>query len=133
MKNFKLFFLGFIILLNTSCKKEIDHAAVINALRLGSWKVAYYAEGQIDETSQFAGYVFVFNEDGTATAQNGTVITAGTWMVSNGNYSTKLTLHFDDTDPLAKLNRDWHVDELTGGVVVTQQSHGSADLTLARI
>ena len=133
MKYLKLFFLGLVILLNSSCKKEIDYAAVINALRLGSWKVAYYAEGQTDQTSQFAGYVFVFNQDGTATAQNGTIVSAGTWMVSNGNYNTELTLHFDDIGPLGKLNTSWHVDELTGGVVVTQQSHGSADLTLARI
>lgn len=133
MRAFKYCLIGFILLSNISCKKEIDYAAVINTLRLGSWKVTYYAEGSAVETSLFENYVFVFNQDGTATAQSGAEVTSGTWVVSNGNMSTKLTLSFEDVGPLAKLNRDWHVEELAGSVVVTEQLNGNADLTLARI
>ncbi len=126
--------LGFIFLCSiVSCEKEIDYSQVINTIRLGSWKVTYYAEAETIETYQFEGYVFVFNEDGTATAQNGVIITAGTWMVSNGNYNTELTIHFEEIGPLVKLNRNWHVVELQGSTIVTQQKNGSADLTLARI
>jgi hypothetical protein len=132
MKTLKFCSVILILMLNVSCKKEIDYALVINTLRLGTWKVTYFVQDHADETSVFNGIAFVFNEDGTATAQNGTTVTSGTWQVSNGNLVTKLTLHFDNVTPVDRLNHDWHVEEVSGSIVDTKMIGGSGSLTLAR-
>ncbi len=74
----------------------------------GTWKVTYYHNKKKEETSNYAGYSFAFNNDGTLTAtQNGKTVN-GTWKVINDSDIKKFIISLAvTTKPLSELNDDW--------------------------
>lgn len=76
----------------------------------GTWKVTFYYDKTKDETSDYAGYSFVFNTNGTMSATKGTATTNGTWKeyTANGVQRFAITLG-TTTKPLADLNDDWQL------------------------
>jgi len=56
----------------------------------GTWKITYFYDSDEDETSDFAGYVFTFAENGVLTAVKGSETVTGTWSVvdDSGNSSS---------------------------------------------
>ena len=56
----------------------------------GTWKITYFWDTDEDETSNFAGFVFDFKENGTITAVKGSTTVSGTWSVvdDSGNSSS---------------------------------------------
>ena len=58
------------------------------ALGQGSWKVAYFFD-KADETSDFEGYSFLFNDDDVAIATKNSLSVQGSWDTedsSQGRY-----------------------------------------------
>lgn len=76
----------------------------------GIWRVTYYWDKDKDETSNFAGYTFVFEKDGTFKAIKTGVPTTGTWQLnSSGN---KLIINTGvTTKPLESLKDNWLIIE----------------------
>ena len=93
----------------------------------GSWRITYFWDKDKDETSNFSGYVFNFNTDGTLTAVKGNTTVSGNWSVvddsSNSSndddggstddddfnifFSVPMTSDFDD------LIDDWDIISVT--------------------
>ncbi|WP_273565818.1 hypothetical protein [Maribacter halichondriae] len=72
----------------------------------GLWVVGSYTEDADDQTSNYSGYTFNFNSDGTAVADNGS-ITNGIWSPQNSD--SELLLNFGNTSPLDEFNDTWDV------------------------
>lgn len=79
----------------------------------GQWVVELFQEDSTDETSNFRGYLFTFNSDGTVLAKkdNSNAVT-GTWSTVKGSATMKFKISFP-SDPLSKLNEDWDVKNET--------------------
>lgn len=104
-----------------SCKKET--AGNSTETLSGTWRVNYYWD-QKDETSNFAGYNFMFNSGGVlmAHSSSGSTIT-GTWSES----STKFTINFGSDPILSDLNGEWLKTERTGTVLKLKDDNPSQD------
>ena len=71
--------------------------AIEDQLTDGVWYVTYFFD-DYDETSDFNGYSFTFNADGTALADNG-MQTSGSWSTYTDSGVEKLDLNFGTMDP----------------------------------
>jgi len=91
----------------------LDDSHIQATLKDGAWHVTYYFDKQ-DETSDFSGYNFTFDDNGTAVATKNTTTVNGSWSTENSSNGTvKLIMDFGATSPLDELNEDWRVLEHT--------------------
>ncbi len=87
----------------------------------GSWRITNFNDSGQDETSDFAGYSFTFNSDGSLVATNGTNILTGSWSVSESSSSSddddyseddvdfNIFFAVSDSSDFEDLNDDWDV------------------------
>jgi len=103
----------FSVILFASCSKDTPEV-VQNNLEKGDWKITYYYDKDHEETSDYTGYNFVFNDDGTldATSTSGTV--TGTWSTGNDDSMDRLYITFSNPDKFVEISDDW--------VIVSQSS-----------
>jgi len=99
---------------------------VTNIAQSGNWVVSSFVDSGTDETNDFAGYTFDFQNDGTLVATNGTQTLTGTWSVthSSGNSSgddddddddNDFNIFFpvDESNDFEDLNDDWDIVSAT--------------------
>ncbi len=101
-KSIKLFSIILIVsLFAASCQKS-GSKIITN----GSWMVSLYMDDNKDETSDFFGYTFDFNSDGTlkVTLPSG-VTNNGAWSFDDSSSKYKITI--SGNDKLDKINDDW--------------------------
>ncbi|MDX1461427.1 MAG: hypothetical protein R3359_00100 [Marinirhabdus sp.] len=106
----------------------------------GTWKITYFFDTDEDETSNFTGYVFTFQEDGTLTAVNGNNTVTGSWQVldDSSNSSTDddggstddddfiITFPVPETNDFEDLNDDWDIISVTANKIeLTDVSGGN--------
>lgn len=77
----------------------------------GTWYVSYFFD-DTDETSDYAGYNFTFNANGTSLALKNTISLNGTWLNYMDSGDEKLEFSFDGIT-LDELEDDWEVIEFT--------------------
>lgn len=77
----------------------------------GTWHVSYFFDN-IDETSNYNGYNFTFNSNGSVAAVKGTNNIGGTWSTSVNSGQDIFLLKFDDSR-LDELEDDWKITEYT--------------------
>jgi hypothetical protein len=83
----------------------------------GTWMVRSYTQRTEDKTSQFAGVVFTFSNNGTLTADKNGNITNGTWSYTPsavGYYGgppskASMTLNLGASSPFDRLTKTWNV------------------------
>ncbi len=111
-----------LLFIAVSCKRESVNGNNTVALS-GTWRINYYWD-QKDETSDFAGYNFMFNSGGVLMAHgnSGTTIT-GTWSET----STKFTINFGSDPVLSELNSEWLKTERSGTVIKLKDDNPSQD------
>ena len=126
MKTIKLFFaasLVFALAISiTSCSKQDASVAIEETLPgelvakqpdSGLYKVVRFFDKGENETSLFAGYTFLFDDDGTLTAflPNQTDAVVGTWALNADE--TILTITIPGTQALDNIDGDWSLVTLT--------------------
>jgi hypothetical protein len=79
----------------------------------GKWVVANYDDSGVNETTNYAGFNFTFNADGTVVAVNSTDTINGTWQEVIDGEKNKLVLDFGATVPFDEFNDDWDVAGFT--------------------
>lgn len=113
MKFIRIYIPVICVLFALSCKKLVEdqkRQAVMSFITNGQWKVESYLVDSLPITSEFDGYIFKFNEDGTVTGTNDTTSTRGTWVGEVSDYS--ITSEFPGAgDPLQKLNGHWVIKD----------------------
>lgn len=81
-------------------------------LTTGTWYISYYYEDDNNETSDFNGYSFTFNTNGTSTATRNSVVTNGTWSTFVDSGQNKLDLIFNGIE-LDEIEDDWRIIEFS--------------------
>lgn len=83
-----------------------------------SWTITYFFDTDKEETSNFNGYTFTFNSDGTLTATNGTNEVNGTWSItdsnsnddsSNDDSDVDFNISFSTPTDFEDLSDDWDI------------------------
>jgi hypothetical protein len=101
--------------------------AVKNSIVVQSdWKITQYTDSGIDETSDFSGYKFKFNTDGTLVAIASDATFNGNWVLSLGNVKSddsgnnssddnlnKLTISITGSKKMDHLSHKWLTDKIT--------------------
>lgn len=120
-----------------SCERTATEDATITQVTTsGTWKVSLFSERGNDETSDFAGYTFTFNTDGSLRAVRNGVTTTGTWSLANSSTQFNIDLgpKSDLNKPLGELTDDWKVlSNTTTEIRLTDDNASSAEfLTFSR-
>ena len=131
----KVFNLGFLLMLSFSlmssmCSSDDDDgnpnnnsqqiAEVENTAQSGTWRITNFNDSGQNETSDFNGYDFSFNSDGSLVATNGSNTMTGTWSVTDDSNSSDDSSSDDDIDfniffpvpddnDFEDLNDDWDI------------------------
>lgn len=104
-----------------SCSNSDDDAnspttsptEVQNILQNGTWKITRLIDSAEDETSQFTGYNFTFQNSGVLTASNGNTNYSGTWSILTSSSDDdslddlELFINFNLTNDFEDLNDEW--------------------------
>ena len=114
------FTFGFIsLLLVISCDKNEDNSinniqlSVQNNVQKGTWRITKFIDSGKDETSNFTGFSFTFNNSGTVIAGNGTNTYNGIWSITNSTSNDDsqddldFNINFNLTNTFEDLNDDW--------------------------
>ena len=87
----------------------------------GDWEVTYFFDSDTDETNDFNGYTFSFNDNGTLIADNGTNTVEGTWSISDDSNSSddddgssddldfNIFFNVSQASDFEDLNDDWDI------------------------
>ena len=94
---------------------DIDDSALMAALVNGTWKIKSYVDVS-DLTTKFTNYIFTFNVDGSAVANDATASVNGNWK-TYGDNGLELDLDFADDTLLDELNEDWEIVEFTPDII----------------
>ncbi|WP_233702489.1 hypothetical protein [Hyunsoonleella flava] len=131
----KVFNLGFLLMLSFSlmssmCSTDDDDGSTNNnsqqiaeiesTAQSGAWRITNFNDSGQNETSDFNGYDFTFNADGSLVATIGSNTLTGTWSVTDDSNSSDDSSNDDDIDfniffPVSEdndfedLNDDWDV------------------------
>ncbi|MGX5817966.1 lipocalin family protein [Chitinophaga lutea] len=87
-----------------SCSSGNDNPAPVPA---GAWRVSHFSERGSDETSDFSGYTFTFQDNGTALAVKAGVNRTGSWSISGNRFNIDFGAKTDANKPLGELTDDW--------------------------
>ena len=118
----KIFLLALVIGL-ASCSKSNDDnpdpSGNNNSNSIsGDWKVTYYFDSGKDETGDYSGYAFKFNENGVLTASASTSAYSGTWSVNDNsdddNSSSRMVIMITGNKAMDDLQDDWVIEKMNG-------------------
>lgn len=153
----RVFFYGLLLMLNFSlmssmCSSDDDDnspndnsqqiAQIQNTAESGTWRITNFVDSGQNETSDFTGYNFSFNSDGTLVATNGSNTVSGTWSVTDDDSSDDDSSSSDDIDfniffPVPEsnnfedLNDDWDIVTTTSNrieLIDISGGNGGTDL-----
>jgi len=124
-----------------ACGKSNDdpgsNDTLTTILTQGTWSVHLYLNDGKDETSDYTGYVFTFNSNGSLqAAKTGNNTTSGTWSESTDYYNkTKLTLTWVGGGipvELLEIQEDWVLKAKSSTIVelTNTGSSGTSELHL---
>lgn len=129
----KLFLLPVLALFFASCSNNdttsdpvADLTTKTNMVVQSNWTITQYTDSGKDETSDFSGYKFTFNTDGTFVAVSSSATFNGTWTLAQGSSSpddsgnnsaddklNKLTISITGNKQMDNLSHKWLTDKIT--------------------
>lgn len=100
---------------NNSSNSTAEQTA--NIVENGNWRITYFYDNNQDETNNFSGYSFSFNQDGSLTAVKGSSTINGSWSVSDGSSSSgdddDFNIAFVSPPDFEDLTDDWDIISAT--------------------
>ena len=97
----------------------------------GDWMISSYVDSGVDETSDYAGYTFTFNNDGVVSASSTAEMLTGAWSVQMDDSSDSdvdFTLFFGvpDTHDFDDLSDDWDIVSYTATMISLRDVSGGS-------
>jgi len=115
---------------DTSSDPIADLAVQNNMVVESQWTVNQFIDSGKDETSDFSGYTFKFNTDGTLISVSSGTTFEGTWVLIQGKTSpddsgnlsdddklNKLTINITGNKNMDHLSQKWLVDKITASEI----------------
>lgn len=116
-----------LLLVLFACSKNNDADNNNPPYTSGTWMVHLFTDSGTDETSDFAGYDFVFATDGKLTASKLGVTTTGTWATRTDDGLQKLDLNLVTTDAvLLHVNNDWVILSSSASLMELGDDNGAS-------
>lgn len=114
---------------NSSGSTNITFSELTAAITANGWVVSIFEEDGVNQTSNFAGYTFTFNTDGTVTATNGSITVNGSWAYGTDDSKAKLILNFGVADPWEEIGEDWRIVSISATTIsLTHVSGGDGSV-----
>ena len=100
---------------------SITAVQVANIAQSGQWRITYFFDTDQEETGNFSGYSFTFNENGALVAVNGNTTVTGTWSITDNSQSSSdddgtssdndndFNIFFASPDEFDELSDDWDI------------------------
>ncbi len=111
---------------DTTSDPVADLTTKTNMVVQSDWIVTQYTDSGKDETSDYSGYKFKFNTDGTFVAVSSAATYNGTWLLAQGSNSpddsgnnsaddnlNKLTISISGNKQIDHLSHKWLTDKIT--------------------
>jgi hypothetical protein len=129
----------------TDSSNSANQATQANQIaQSGTWRISYFWDTDKDETSNFTGYEFSFNSDGTLVATNNTNTVNGTWSVTDSSSSSSssdvdfnIMFNVPQSSDFEDLNDDWDIVSVTDTMIeltdVSGGNGGTDFLTFVKI
>lgn len=125
---------------DTNDNSNTNQATQANQIaQTGTWRISYFWDTDKDETSNFTGYEFSFNSDGSLVATNGTDTVNGTWSVTNSSSDVDFNIMFavPQSSDFEDLNDDWDIISVNDNMMeltdVSGGNGGTDFLTFVKI
>lgn len=127
MKHVLFFALLFVLPMAACHKSSDDNSNPSNPQLSGTkWVVTYFWDKDKEESSNFNGYSFEFNADGTLTAFSPSgATTTGLWNAHFDDSADKLLIVLSGVSPLDDLSQDWVILEKTDTVMKLKDDNSS--------
>lgn len=130
LSGFTLLMAAFVIL--PSCKKSDSvKVTLLQVLTDSDLQVHLYQEGSTDMTSDYAGYLWRFNSDGSLVVTRGALTFHGSWILTQVG-DTRLNILFAGTGVdtvLLKLQKNWQVTDYSIDLIqLKDDSSGIIDI-----
>jgi len=116
----------YFVALSTSCTRSLDNNAT-NVATSGSWRVSLYTDSGNSETSDFTGYTFSFNSDGSLTVIKNGGTTTGTWSSGSGKFNIDLGPKDNTNKPLGELTDDWKIISVSDTEIKLTDNNSSSN------
>jgi hypothetical protein len=136
MKILSFLLLTIVAIIAVSCKKDAQQVSSSNTTAdtqkavvvSNAWKVSFFIEKGVDQTSDFSTYIFQFNSDGSAVANSSGIgiLYYGSWSLKqasnsgyddSGNHSSgdenKLIISLSGNHHMDEISEDWKIIKLT--------------------
>lgn len=91
---------------------------------VSTWRITLYMDDNKNETSDYTGYIFTFNANGSATAVKNAVTKNGNWSTFRDDSKVKFLINFGDLPPLDEISDDWDVLEITSNRIKLEDTSG---------
>lgn len=129
----KGFFYSLIVMISFSlmsftCSNDDDEinnnsqqiAEIENTAQSGTWQITNFVDSGQNETSDFTGYTFSFNTDGTLVATNGVNTLNGTWSItddSSDDIDFNIFFPVPESNNFEDLNDDWDIVSISSNKI----------------
>lgn len=115
-----------LLLFVLSCKKD-NYIQISDTLTSGTWTISKYIDNGDNETSDFTGYTFNFNIDGSIVAVKDGTGVVGNWSELNDDDNLKLNILFSQTT-LSELNDDWDLKSKSDNMIELEDISGDGSI-----
>lgn len=112
----KKIFLALLCIAFISCSRSNDETpSAGDVVTEGNWRVTLFTDSGNNETSDFNGYSFSFNSNGSLVASSSSHNKSGTWNIDNSSNKFNINLGPKDdiNKPLGELTDDWKIISIT--------------------
>ncbi len=101
------------ITIDVSAPNIDDISTFTSLLTQNEWDIQKYQDDQSNETSNYTGYIFNFDIDGTSTVTLEEEVFEGTWnVITNSDGSLEVSFDYGEQVPLDKLSVSWIVKQI---------------------
>jgi len=100
---------------NSNSSTDTNQTNIENTVQAGTWRVTKFIDSGEDETSNFNGYSFTFNDNNTLVATNGTNSYDGSWSITDSNSNDDsiddldFNISFATPSDFEELTEDWDI------------------------